>query len=144
MALNIEAMIADAFMEICEIRPVEKITVKDILERSSLSRKAFYNHFRDKNDLIQYCYQTRIVPQWEADVFEEEFELWNIEWFENMKRYRRFMKGACSSDEPNSLKNYILTKGREDDPKMYRNVSDEPISKETEACIHYHAGACRI
>ena len=143
MALNIEAMIADAFMEICEIRPVEKITVKDILERSSLSRKAFYNHFRDKNDLIQYCYQTRIVPQWEADVFEEEFELWNIEWFENMKRYRRFMKGACSSDELNSLKNYILTKGREDDPKMYRNVSDEPISKETEACIHYHAGACR-
>ena len=41
MALNIEAMIADAFMEICEIRPVEKITVKDILERSRLSRKAF-------------------------------------------------------------------------------------------------------
>lgn len=143
MALNIEAMIADAFMEICEIRPVEKITAKDILERSSLSRKAFYNHFRDKNDLIQYCYQTRIVPQWEADVFEEEFELWNVEWFENMKKYRRFMKGACSSDEPNSLKNYILTKGREDDPKMYRSVADGPINAETEACIHYHAGACR-
>lgn len=93
--------------------------------------------------MIQYCYQTRIVPQWEADVFEEEFELWNIEWFENMKKYRRFMKGACSSDEPNSLKNYILTKGREDDPKMYRSVADGPINAETEACIHYHAGACR-
>lgn len=40
MALNIEAMIADAFMEICEIRPVEKIIGKGYTRKKQSQQKS--------------------------------------------------------------------------------------------------------
>ena len=45
---------AETLLELAEERPVDKITVKQIVEESGLSLKTFYNHFRDKYALMIY------------------------------------------------------------------------------------------
>lgn len=144
MGLDIKAIVSNAFMELCEKKAVKKITVKDILEKTGLSRKGFYNHFSDKNDLIHYCYSHIVCPPWNCDSWDEEvYDNWNKEWLENMKKYRRFMKGACVSYEPNSLRDYILTKDRKDDIAWYQKISAIELSDEIIMSVNYHSGASR-
>ena len=41
-----------AFLELMHEKPMEDITVQDVLDRTSIGRSTFYLHFRDKNDLL--------------------------------------------------------------------------------------------
>jgi len=41
-----------AFLELIHERPIEDITVQDVLDRTGVGRSTFYLHFRDKNDLL--------------------------------------------------------------------------------------------
>jgi AcrR family transcriptional regulator len=41
-----------AFLELIHERPIEDVTVQDVLDRASVGRSTFYLHFRDKNDLL--------------------------------------------------------------------------------------------
>lgn len=56
MAIDVKEIIADGLLQLCEETPLEIITIKQLLEVTSVSRQTFYNHFLDKNDLIQYIY----------------------------------------------------------------------------------------
>lgn len=144
MPLDLKEILAVAFMNLCEKKPIKKIIVKDILEESHLSRKSFYNYFKDKNDLIQYCYNTRIIPQWYAEAVDDEnLRRWNIEWLNNMRKHAKFMRSGVESDETNGLKNYMLTKDRDGDTKWFLKNIDGDIPDEVRLCVDYHAGACR-
>ena len=45
--------IKEAFTSLLEERPLNDITVKDIVERCGINRKTFYNHYRDIPDLME-------------------------------------------------------------------------------------------
>ncbi len=44
--------LGSAFLELLQEKAIEDVTVRDVLERSSVGRSTFYLHFRDKNDLL--------------------------------------------------------------------------------------------
>jgi AcrR family transcriptional regulator len=46
------ARLGSAFVVLIHERPIEEVTVQDVLDRTSISRSTFYFHFRDKNDLL--------------------------------------------------------------------------------------------
>ena len=49
---------AEALLELARSAPIEKISVKQIVEASGLSLQTFYNHFRDKNDLFLWIHRS--------------------------------------------------------------------------------------
>lgn len=49
---------ADAIRELAKDKPIDKITVKEIVEKSGLSLQTFYNHFRDKADLVLWVHKS--------------------------------------------------------------------------------------
>lgn len=49
-------ILADSFMELSAKKNVDKITVQKIVNHSGLTKTTFYNHFRDKYDLIIWIY----------------------------------------------------------------------------------------
>ena len=50
----IERLYCEALLDLCDEKPLSKITVSDITKRAGSARQTFYNHFRDINDLISY------------------------------------------------------------------------------------------
>lgn len=46
-------MIKNSFIELLKEKPVSKITVKEICERSEINRATFYKHYYDAYDLIE-------------------------------------------------------------------------------------------
>ena len=53
--------LCDAFQDLMEERPFEKITVNALCERAAVRRGTFYNHFFDKYDF--FAYYTRVIQQ---------------------------------------------------------------------------------
>ncbi|MBR1758008.1 MAG: TetR family transcriptional regulator [Lachnospiraceae bacterium] len=50
-------ILASSLIELCETKPVDKITIKEIAENCGLSSQTFYNHFTDKYDLILWIHK---------------------------------------------------------------------------------------
>ena len=90
MALNISEILADSLLALCEEKPLEKISVSDIQKHSGVSRQAFYNHFRDKYDLIEYIYLNRIIRRWRSAEVDLEYYDCLVDSFRQYARYHTF------------------------------------------------------
>lgn len=44
--------LGSAFVALIHEKPIENVTVQDVLNRAAVGRSTFYLHFRDKNDLL--------------------------------------------------------------------------------------------
>ncbi len=54
--LTAKEILAGSFRELAQSIPVDRITVKDIIENCGYSQATFYRQFRDKYDLIVWSY----------------------------------------------------------------------------------------
>ncbi len=67
---QVKARFIAALEQLLSERPLEKISVTNLAEISGLSRRAFYNHFKDINDLVAYKHELgseaikSLCPQW--------------------------------------------------------------------------------
>lgn len=48
-------MLCKALMDLLQTTPFDKLSVNDICERAEVHRATFYNHFSDKNDLLNFA-----------------------------------------------------------------------------------------
>lgn len=55
-----KSSIIDAFTELLEERPLNKITVKDIVDRCNINRNTFYYHFPDIPSLLQEMMEEKV------------------------------------------------------------------------------------
>ena len=60
---NTKDLLVSSFKKLVMKMPFIKITVKEITDEASLKRAAFYNHFKDKYDLLQWTFfNDAIIP----------------------------------------------------------------------------------
>lgn len=58
-----------ALMDLMQVSPFEKLSVNDICEKAMVHRATFYNHFTDKNDLLNYA-----IDDLQEELFEKSIE----------------------------------------------------------------------
>ena len=61
--------IIDAFWQLLEEKPFNKITVQNIVERCHLNRNTFYYHFQDIPNLAEYT-----VKSWADQIIQNNYE----------------------------------------------------------------------
>lgn len=49
-------ILAESFLELAEKKRIDKITISEITDNCGMSQPTFYNHFKDKYDLIIWIY----------------------------------------------------------------------------------------
>jgi len=82
-------ILAESFRELAESKPVDKITVPDIIENCGYSKTTFYRLFRDKYDLMAWDYAQRlqaIVGQTEREDYEWKQILWDVAFLYNEEK----------------------------------------------------------
>ena len=52
-------ILAESFREVAETKPIDKITIRDIVDNCGYSPATFYRQFSDKYDLIAWDYVDR-------------------------------------------------------------------------------------
>ncbi|MCK1230778.1 dihydroxyacetone kinase transcriptional activator DhaS [Streptococcus uberis] len=55
--------IAKAFKKQLEKKPIEKISVVDIMDQAGIRRQTFYNYFVDKFELLDWIFETELQEQ---------------------------------------------------------------------------------
>lgn len=120
MAINVKHLLANAIIELSEEKPLAKITVTDIVIRAGTGRQTFYNHFRDKNDLIYWIFLRTLAGEHHL-VGTAGFYTYLCKLYREAQKHTRFLMQACKITGQNSLssaifqqtynyyKNYILS-----------------------------------
>ena len=112
-------ILAESFRELAESKPVDKITVPDIIENCGYSKTTFYRLFRDKYDLMAWDYAQRlqaIVGQTEREDYEWKQILWDVAFLYN--------------DEKDYLRNLLLhTHGYETFSRKMKRLHIESLTK---------------
>lgn len=60
MAVRTKQYICEAFLELLEVMPLNRITVRDIVEHCGVNRNTFYYHFPDIPSLIEYIVEEKV------------------------------------------------------------------------------------
>lgn len=141
MAINVKKIIADALLDISERKKLQEITIQDLLNETGVSRQTFYNHFKDKNDLIQYIYETKIIPDFSETKTQIDFKNSMVKTLNNMKKYKNFMKQACLIEGQNCLKDYIFQHCQEFDLAWHQHLYGQPLPEALRFATIYHANA---
>lgn len=142
MALDISKILASALLEMAKTRKLDSIRVKDLLEETGLSRQAFYNRFRDKNDLIQWTYEHHILSGFFSNGPDASFYENMMCFYQTLDKYRYFMKQAVLDRSQNNLRDFMYDFAVQYDLQWHQfYFGDEPLSADMLFATRYHAVA---
>ncbi|MBR4473306.1 MAG: TetR/AcrR family transcriptional regulator C-terminal domain-containing protein [Oscillospiraceae bacterium] len=90
MASGTKDALASALRQMMKVKPIDKITVKDIVEICGVNRQTFYYHFDDIDNLLEWVFEDdaeRVLPK------EVTYEHWRedmvifIDYLENSSSF---------------------------------------------------------
>ena len=56
----IDVVLAESLKELAAVKPIDKITIKEITDKAGVIRPTFYNHFQDKYELIEWIAENEL------------------------------------------------------------------------------------
>jgi AcrR family transcriptional regulator len=122
--------LADSIKDCMKTRPVDKITVQNIVDGCQMTRQTFYRNFKDKYDLINWYFDKLVLESF-AQIGVDKTVCQSLnEKFQFIQTESVFFTGAFRSDDYNSLKehDFELIMGFYTDLLIHRR--QEPLSDE--------------
>lgn len=98
--------LANAMKECMRTAPVEKITVKEIVETCGLTRQTFYRNFQDKYDLINWYFDKLLAKSFEHMGQGKTVYDALVKKFTYIQEEQKFFSAAFRYDEQNSLRQH--------------------------------------
>lgn len=125
--------LAASVKECMKTTPVDKITVKDIVEGCGLTRQTFYRNFLDKYDLINWYFDKLVLQSFAQIGMGHTVGESLTRKFRFIVEEKAFFIGAFRSDDHNSLKEHdfelIL--------KFYQDLIAERSSRPLEEDVQF-------
>ena len=101
MAIDVKHIIVDTMFELSREKPLAKVSILDISNRSGISRQTFYNYFKDKNDLIRWIFISTL-DRWDL-VEKEGYYFYLRDLYCKAQENSQFLRQACMLSGQNSL-----------------------------------------
>lgn len=98
--------LAASMKECMKVSPVDKITVKNIVEGCGVTRQTFYRNFLDKYDLINWYFDKLVLQSFEQIGMGHTVGESLTQKFEFIVNEKVFFTEAFRSDDRNSLKEH--------------------------------------
>lgn len=99
--------IAQSMKHLMEKKPFDQISTQDIIEKSGISRKTFYYHFKDKYDLVNWIFKSEVMD----DIIESTtFSNWmngSLKLCTYMQQNKAFYMNAINISGQNSFVKYM-------------------------------------
>lgn len=99
--------IADAFLEAAQHKPIDKVTVKDVVSICGITRQTFYYHFQDLLEVVEWLVGERV------DMLLEETMA-----AESPKAAIRVMLSTVS-EQPDFIKQLMRSRKREEAERIF-------------------------
>ena len=87
-------------------KPLDKITINELAEDCGISRMAFYYHFKDKYDLINWIFYTEFVSNIHLEEYKDALQLLE-DICDYLYQERDFYRVALKMEGQNSFQEYF-------------------------------------
>ena len=99
---DLEASLKKLLLE----KPLDKITIQDLTNDCGISRMAFYYHFKDKYDLINWIFYTEFVSNIHLEEYKDALQLLE-DICDYLYQERDFYRVALKMEGQNSFQEYF-------------------------------------
>lgn len=139
MAINVKQILADALIDLSEEKPLSKITVSNIVTKAGAGRQTFYNHFKDKNDLIYWIFCCTL--RGERKLMQTAgYYTYLKKLYTEAQNYRNFLRQACALEGQNSLSEAIFLQTYDYHKKyIEEHFGKEVLDDQLEWALKFHA-----
>lgn len=122
--------LAAAMKKCMERMPVEKVTVKEIVEECGTTRQTFYRYFLDKYDLINWYFDKILSESFKHMGTGETVYESLVRKFRFIEHERLFFDAAFRYDDQNSLRDHDYRKIHAFYTNMIESRTKEPLGSE--------------
>ena len=120
-----------ALKELMQKKPLDKITISDLTEACSLSRMAFYYHFRDIYDLVEWICLEDASRALQGKKTYDTWQEGMLQIFEVVLENKAFILNVYHSISREQIENYLfrlvydLLRGVVEEKSVGMNISEE-------------------
>lgn len=145
MAINVKRLLANALLTLSEEKPLSKITVGEIVEQAGTGRQTFYNHFRDKYDLVYWIFLCTLAGEKKL-VNTKGYFAYLVNLHQEAQKISRFLRQACKLPGQNSLSDAIYRQNYDYYKKLIiSQAGPEVLDNDLEFALHFNAaGASHV
>lgn len=132
-------LLAESLKELAESKAVDKITIKELTQNCGLTSPTFYNHFRDKYELMAWIYNQRVEASMKnfgrGDSFEDVICKWMEIVLEDEKFFLNLLKNAVGQNSFRYATNDYAIGLLEEWIKTHHNMQE--LSPEIIFCVKF-------
>lgn len=100
--------LAEALKKTVEEKPIEKITVSDIVEKCNVTRQTFYYHFENIYSLIIWIYKTELSNALEAKNYNATWQESSLYVFKQLRENKKFFMATYNSFWKRDIMNLLF------------------------------------
>ncbi len=107
MAQTTKKALAASLKRLLTEKPLDKITVVDIIEDCEVNRQTFYYHFKDIFDLIEWIYKSEATKALDGKKTYDTWQQGILQVFEYVLENKTFVKNTYNSNNREHLERYL-------------------------------------
>ena len=107
MSQTTKKALAASLKKLLETKPLEKITVIDIIEDCEVNRQTFYYHFKDIYDLVEWIYTSEATKALDGKKTYDTWQQGFLQIFEYALKNKSFVINTYHSLNRDHLQNYL-------------------------------------
>lgn len=107
MASSTKKALAAALKKMMEVKPIDKVTIKDLVEQCGVNRQTFYYHFDDVYDLMEWIFEEDANSALPQKIIYENWCEDVVKWFEYLKNNSSFVLNVYNSNSRLYMLRYI-------------------------------------
>ena len=107
MASSTKKALADALKKMMVVKPIDKITVNDLVETCGVSRQTFYYHFNDVYDLLEWVFEEDANANLPREVVYDNWKHDVTLWFKYLYENSAFALNVYNSNSRLYMLRYL-------------------------------------
>jgi len=107
MATSTKKALADALKKTMAVKPIDRITVSDLVETCGVSRQTFYYHFDDVYDLLEWVFEEDANANLPDEVVYDNWKRDVTLWFKYLSDNSTFALNVYNSNSRLYMLRYI-------------------------------------
>lgn len=97
MANKTKELIVDCFLSLVDRKPIDKISVTDLVEECNISRQTFYYHFDDINEMLRWAFQEETNKICARDIGSQKWVKVCSEYLPFLTKYNSLFKSSVTT-----------------------------------------------
>lgn len=134
-------LLKESVIDLVSRMPVEKVTVNMICENCGVSQRTFYNHFRDKLDLITWSY-IRLLDEGRASAEDVTLKPVMTVLVENLVEFSDFYTSVIRYTGQNNFRESLFTPFRSFIIRLITEIFGDECTPEISDAVDFFVFGC--